>query len=43
MDLYNNQIGIEIGLQYPEASREELKLLITEAILSGKMMVIKKK
>ncbi|MCB0823832.1 MAG: hypothetical protein KDC09_14125, partial [Bacteroidales bacterium] len=42
MDLYNNQIGIEIGLQYPEASREELKLLITEAILSGKMMVIKK-
>lgn len=42
MDLYNNQVGIEIGLQYSEANREELKLLIIEAVLAGKMMVIQK-
>ncbi|MCB2221732.1 MAG: hypothetical protein KQI35_15155 [Bacteroidetes bacterium] len=30
MDLFNNQIGIEFGLQYPEAGREALKQFIIE-------------
>ena len=30
MDLYNNQVGVTIGLQYPEADEEELKQIIIE-------------
>jgi WXG100 family type VII secretion target len=40
MDLWNNNIGIEIAAQNPNASKEELAILIGEAMKSGRMVVI---
>lgn len=42
MDLYNNNIGIQIAKSNPNASREELKQLVIAAILNAEMLVIRK-
>ncbi len=42
MDLLNNEIGIKIGRQNINASKIELKSIVIEAILEGKMFIIKK-
>lgn len=42
MDLWNNLQGIEIGQKNKNLSSKELQQLVVEAILSGKMKIIKK-
>jgi hypothetical protein len=42
MDLYNNKIGIEIGLEHINVPEDTLKKIIIQAILNGKMKIIKK-
>lgn len=42
MDLWNNDIGIEIGKKNKELSLEELQQLIITAILSGEMRILNK-
>ncbi len=40
MDLFNNQLGREIGAAYPDASPEELQQLIKNEIDSGNALVL---
>lgn len=42
MDLYNNNVGIEIGEKHQEADHIELKGIIIDAILKGEMLILKK-
>jgi hypothetical protein len=42
MDLYNNQKGIEIGLQFPDVSKEDLMNIVIDVVLAGEMLVIRK-
>jgi hypothetical protein len=42
MDLYNNNIGIEIGKENINVKGQELQQLIISGILAGKMKIIKK-
>ena len=42
MDLFNNNIGIDIQKQNKEVDDKQLQDLIKEAVLSGRMRVIKK-
>jgi RHS repeat-associated protein len=40
MDMHNNDVGIEIGKNNPDASPEELKALIINAIKTGDLLII---
>ena len=40
MDLFNNKIGIEIGRMNKKLPEEELKSMVRDSILTGKMKVI---
>jgi hypothetical protein len=40
MDLFNNQVGREIGAQYPDASPEELQEIIKNRIETGGVLVM---
>ncbi|MEV6098980.1 hypothetical protein [Nocardia sp. NPDC051981] len=40
MDLYNNSIGRQIGASNPDASPEELRAKVTQAIDDGKLIII---
>ena len=42
MDLKNNEAGIKIGLKYPDKSPDELKQIVIQEILKGKMWILKK-
>ena len=42
MDLFNNEVGIEIGEEYENASNEQLKQIILEKLEEGEMLIIKK-
>lgn len=42
MDLWNNEVGIEIGRQNKNASSESLKELVLHHILDGKCKIIKR-
>jgi len=42
MDLKNNDVGIEIGKTNLKASHDELKVIVKQAVLSGKCYKIKK-
>ncbi len=42
MDIFNNEMGIEIGKNHPDATREELQRIILEKLLDGYFIVIKK-
>jgi hypothetical protein len=42
MDLWNNEVGIRIGLENPEASINEIEEKVVESILSGEGRVIKR-
>ena len=39
MDLHNNEVGIQIAIDNPNASKEELKNLVYEALTSGELYV----
>ncbi|MGV0835585.1 DUF6973 domain-containing protein [Mycolicibacterium thermoresistibile] len=41
MDLYNNEIGRQIALANPNASREELAALVAQAVHNGETVVIR--
>jgi len=41
MDLWNNEVGIRIGLENPEAKQSEIENLVIESILSGEARVLK--
>ncbi len=40
MDLFNNEVGIQLGLDNPDADPKELMLLIIDMIANGELMVI---
>ncbi|MFB4300791.1 hypothetical protein [Actinomadura sp. NTSP31] len=40
MDLYNNEVGRQIALRYPDATDEELAAHIREAVDGGRMVVV---
>lgn len=42
MDLKNNEIGIEINDEYPDAERDDLANIIKQYIIEGRMFIIKK-
>lgn len=42
MDIYNNESGIKLWKQHREAGAEEMRELLIQAVLSGKMKVIRK-
>jgi len=42
MDLFNNEVGREIGLQHSGATPDEIREIILDAVLKGKMRIIKK-
>lgn len=42
MDLFNNDIGVLIGLQNQQSNRDSLKIFIKTAILQGNMKIISK-
>ncbi len=42
MDLYNNTVGIEIGRAFKKTSPEELKMIVRDSVITGKMKVIYK-
>ena len=42
MDIHNNDIGIEIGKLYPDASPEQLDKIIKQSIDNGNMIIIEK-
>ncbi len=42
MDMHNNEAGIAIGLNYPDASRDELKDIILRKLLDGHFIMLKK-
>ena len=42
MDLYNNNIGIDIGRRNQDLNKEDLKKLIRSKIVQGKMKIISK-
>ncbi|NOZ47015.1 MAG: hypothetical protein GXO79_09565 [Chlorobi bacterium] len=41
MDLLNNKIGLNLGIENPEISNTELRQLIIEKIIAGDMWIIK--
>ena len=43
MDLYNNEVGIRLAEENPEANDRELEQIILKAIQEGQMMIIDKK
>ena len=42
MDLFNNEIGIDIGMEFRDALPQELKEIIISAIRRGQMRILKK-
>ena len=40
MDLYNNEVGRQIARDNPDAGPEELKQLVGQAVLDGRMVVV---
>jgi len=42
MDLYNNGVGLEIGKSTKKISDEELRRVVRDSVLAGKMKVIRK-
>jgi len=42
MDIWNNDIGLQIGKTYPAIASDSLKIIVIEHIIKGKMKVIKK-
>jgi len=42
MDFVNNDMGIQIGLDFPEMLRDSLKILIIRKIKDGELLIIKK-
>lgn len=40
MDLHNNEVGQRIALQNPDASQEELRGLVEQAVRDGEMVVV---
>jgi hypothetical protein len=40
MDLHNNEVGRRIALENPDASREELRDLVEQAVRNGEMVVV---
>ena len=42
MDYLNNDVGIEIGTKYKNLSKDELKKIVIQHILEGKLFVLKK-
>lgn len=42
MDLFNNEVGIKIGRENKTSNGEELKIKIRDAVIGGKMIIIKK-
>ncbi len=42
MDLWNNDVGLRIGLQHPYVSIDSLQKIIVNALLSGEMKIIRK-
>lgn len=42
MDMWNNEVGIEIGKAFPDANNDELIRVIMTAILDGRMKIIRK-
>jgi len=42
MDFLNNDVGIEIGSLYKNASKEEIKKIVIEKIHEGKLYILKK-
>jgi hypothetical protein len=40
MDLHNNEVGRRIALENPDASREELRDLVEQAVRDGEMVVV---
>ncbi len=42
MDFVNNDIGIQLGLDFPEISRDSLKFIIIQKIKNGELLIIKK-
>ncbi len=41
MDLHNNKVGAEIGAEYTNSSQEDIKQLVMNALISGKLKVVK--
>ncbi len=42
MDFVNNDTGIQIGLDYPEITRDSLKIIIIQKIKNGELLIIRK-
>jgi hypothetical protein len=42
MDLFNNNVGIEIGRANKKLSEEELRKAVRDSVLAGKMQIIRK-
>ena len=42
MDLFNNKVGIELQKQHKDADEQQLQMLIKQAVLAGRMRVVKK-
>lgn len=42
MDMHNNEAGIAIGVNYPDATREELQEIILNKLLDGHFIMLKK-
>lgn len=40
MDLHNNEVGRRIAAENPDASREELRNLVEQAVRDGEMVVV---
>lgn len=40
MDLYNNNVGITLGRSNRKVSNDNLRMIVKNAVLSGKMMII---
>ena len=43
MDIHNNDVGVEIGKNNPNASPEQLATIIKEKIKNGELLIVKKK
>ena len=42
MDFYNNDAGIQLGLDNPDISPDSLQQIVIEKILAGELMILKK-
>jgi hypothetical protein len=40
MDIHNNDVGIEVGKNNPDATHEELKVIILDKIKNGELLII---